>query len=523
VRHAAVLLLALASAAHSQTQHFDVVVYGGTAAGAMAAIAAAREGLKTAIIEPGRHLGGMTTGGLSHTDVGKPETIGGLALEFYKRVGQKYNRDLAFDFEPHIAEAVLTGMVQEAGVKLFFDHRLREESAVDKWRGRVKEIYCWNATSFTAKVFIDASYEGDLLKLAGITFKFGRESSNEHGEGLAGVRPKDRGHQFDFPVPAIDEAKNLLPDIWGSPREPIGRGDNKVPSYNFRLCLSSESANQTPFPKPANYRPDRYELLLRYIAEFQKYYGRLPKIDGDLFTFFPLPGSKVDVNNHGPISTDLINASWDYPIGNYQRRAEIWQDHLDWTAGLFWFLANEERVPQEIRTEIGKWGLAADEFADNDNWPRQLYIRESRRIVGEYVMTQNDLERNRRKPDAIAIGSYAIDSHNVQRFRQPDDTVQNEGNFRVEVEPYQIPFRALLPKRKQASNLITPISISATHVAYSSLRMEPVYMMMGHAAGLAARMAISGNVALHDIDVKGLAEKLRAQGAVLDLPGATTK
>lgn len=508
--------LFLPSAASAATHTFDVVVYGATAGGVVAAVSAAREGLKAAIVEPGRHLGGMTSGGLGRTDHGRKEVVGGYSLEFYKRVGRKYGEDITWYFEPHIAEQVLQEMVKEAGVEVFFDHRLRLDSGVDKRRSAVTEIFCENATSFKAKVFMDASYEGDLMKQAGISYAVGRESTVAYGESLAGVRPKDRAHQFDIPVLGLDANSQLLPDINPVQRGRLGDGDKKVQAYNFRMCLSSDPRNQVPFPQPPGYQWWRYEILLRHIDAFTKYYGHPPKPKGDLFIWSMMPNNKTDINNHGPVSTDFMGASWDYPEATYQRRAEIWQEHINYTAGLFYFLVNDQRVPAVIRDEMKQWGLAADEFVDTNNWPHQLYVREARRMVGDFVMTQRDIQVDLTKPDVIGMGSYNSDSHNVQRYLQEDGTVQNEGNMEVAVTPYQIPYRVLLPKRKQATNLLVPVCVSSSHVVYSTLRMEPVYMIMGQAAGVAARMAISGKVDLHDIDTKGLAEKLRSQGAVFE-------
>jgi hypothetical protein len=512
----ACLFLLLAASAAASTHSFDVVVYGATAGGVITAVAAAREGLRAAIVDPGRHLGGMTSGGLGRTDHGRKETIGGYALEFYKRVGAKYGEDIGWYFEPHVAETVLNEMVSEAGVAVFFDHRLRQSEAVSKRRAVIREMFCDNGTSFTAKVFVDATYEGDLLKQAGVTYTVGREATTRYGESLAGVRPKDKAHQFDFPVFGLDEKKQLLPEIQPGPRGSLGAGDHKVQAYNFRLCLSSDPQNQIPYPKPPAYNPDRYLLLLRYLEAFEKYRGRPPQPRGELFIWSEVPNRKTDINNRGPFSTDYIGASWDYPEATYEQRARIWQDHINYTAGLLYFLANDPRVPAPIRDEMNQWGLAADEFIDTNHWPHQLYVREARRMVGDFVMTQRDVQVELTKPDVIGMGSYNSDSHNVQRYLRADGTVQNEGNMEVPVLPYQIPYRVLLPPRKQAANLLVPVCVSSSHVAYSTLRMEPVYMIMGHAAGVAAQLAIAENRAVQDIDTRALTAKLRRQGAVME-------
>ncbi|MCZ2073805.1 MAG: FAD-dependent oxidoreductase [Bryobacterales bacterium] len=497
-------------------QKYDVIVYGGTAGGVIAAVTAAREGKTAALLEPGRHLGGMTSGGLGRTDYGNKATIGGYALEFYRRIGKHYGeQEIGWFFEPHVAENTLKEMVKEAGVQVFYQQRMREKHGVRKDGARISEVITETGQRWQARVFMDATYEGDLFARAGVSFTVGRESQKMYGESLAGVRPKDRNHQFDFPVPAYDEKGTLLPEIQRGPRGEIGEGDKKVQAYNFRMCLSSDPANQVPFTMPPRYDPYRYALLARYIKRFNEVRGRLPRMN-ELMIVSHMPKNKTDINNRGPFSTDYIGKNWDYPTAGYKRRAEIWQDHINYTAGFFYFLTNDPAVPRSIRDELGKWGLAKDEFQDTNNWPHQLYVREARRMIGDFVMTQRDIQEELTKPDVIGMGSYNSDSHNVQRFVQPDKTVQNEGNMEVPVKPYQIPYRVMLPKSREATNLLVPVCISSSHVTYSTLRMEPVYMIMGQAAGVAAKMAIDGDTDVQKIDTKALTAKLREQGAVLE-------
>jgi hypothetical protein len=501
-----------------QAAQYDVVVYGGTAGGVIAAVTAAREGLSTAVLEPGRHLGGMTSGGLGRTDHGRKETIGGYSLEFYKRVGKHYSDEITWYFEPHVAEKVLRDMVAEAKVHVLYEHLLREEGGVKKKGSRIVSVSMENGATFEAKVFLDATYEGDLLARAGVSYTVGREGIGQYQESLAGVRPKDRNHQFDFPVSAVNAGGQLLPDIQPGPRGEIGAADKKVQAYNFRLCLSSDPNRQVAYPKPGNYEPNRWELLLRYIAGWEKHRGRAAQMN-DLFIVSPLPNRKTDINNRGAVSSDYIGASWTYPDANYADRARIWQDHIDYTAGLLYFLANDERVPAALREEIAGWGLCSDEFLYTRNWPHQLYVREARRMVGDFVMSQRDIQTDLTKYDVVGMGSYRSDSHNVQRFTQPDGTVQNEGNMEVPVKPYQIPYRVLLPQKRQAENLLVPVCVSSSHVAYSTLRMEPVYMILGHAAGVAAKMAVDAGVPVQEIDTRALSKKLRDQGAVMEYSG----
>ena len=508
------VLLVVASVSFAANS-FDILVYGATSGGVIAAVAAAREGASVALVEPGRFVGGMTTGGLGKTDHGKKETIGGYSLEFYKRVGTHYSEQITWYFEPHVAQTVFSEMLREAGVKVFLEHRLREEKGVVRKNRRIRRVITEGGEVFTGKVFLDCTYEGDLMAFVGVSYAVGRESTAQYGESLAGVHSKDKHHQFDYPISAHDANGRLLPEIQAGPRGELGAGDKKVQAYNFRLCLSSEKNNQLPYPKPENYNPSRYELLRRLIEKLTEVKGRPPGMN-EILKVDRLPNQKTDINNRGAFSTDYIGASWEYPEAGYKRRAEIWQAHIDYTAGLVYFLARDSRVPKPLRDEVNGYGLAADEFAYSNNWPHQLYIREARRMAGDFVMTQNDIQTALTKPDAIGMGSYNSDSHNVQRFAQADGTVQNEGNMEVPVTPYQIPYRVMLPKDKEVRNLLVPVCVSASHVAYSTLRMEPVYMIMGQAAGVAAKMAADTGAAVQEIDVEALRARLNQQGAVFE-------
>jgi FAD-dependent oxidoreductase family protein len=515
VMHPRLAAFLLVPATLLAAESYDVVVYGGTAGGVIAAVAAAREGSRVALLEPSRHIGGMTSGGLSRTDHGKKETIGGYSLEFYRRAGKHYGEDVEWYFEPKIGEQVLSEMAKEAGVRVLLEHRLKEKGGVTK-RGRtIRRIVIEPNREFDAKIFIDASYEGDLMAQAGVAYTWGREGTAQYGESLAGVRPKDRGHQFDMKVQANDAAGKLLPEIQRGPRGEIGSADRKVQAYNFRLCLSSDPGNQTPFARPSQYDPRRFELLARWLQALEKHLGRSPRFN-EVTLPGPLKNNKIDLNNRGAFSTDYIGKSWDYPEASYARRAEIWRDHEQYTREYLYFMVTDPRVPKPAQDEFRRWGLAKDEFTDNGNWPTQLYVREARRMVGDFVMAQRDIQSDLIKPDVIGMGSYNSDSHNVQRYLQDDGTAQNEGNMEVAVQPYQIPYRVMLPKRQQTENLLVPVCLSASHVTYSTLRMEPVYMIMGHAAGVAARMAIATGKPVQDIDKAALTAKLRSQGAVME-------
>ena len=513
-------LLLLFATGLGAAEHFDVVVYGGTAGGVVAAVSAARAGMKVALLEPGRHLGGMASGGLSATDVGKREVIGGYALEFYRRAGklyhlEQYGQQIAWMMEPHIAEQIFREMVNEAGVTVLFEHRLREKDGVAKTGPAIRQITMENGAVFEATVFIDSSYEGDLMAQAGVSYTWGREGTSQYGESLAGVRAETPGHQFEVNLSPYDAQHNLLPEIDPKPRGDPGAADRKVQTYNYRLCFTDDPANQTSFAKPDGYNPARYELLARLLKARLQAEGTPAKLSS-LLSIIRVPNHKADVNNNGPFSTDYLGASWTYPEAGYQTRDRIRQDHRDYTAGLLYFLANDTQVPAETRKEIHQWGLCKDEFTDSGNWPWQLYIREARRMVGEFVMTQKDLQAELTKSDAIGMGSYNSDSHNVDRIIDSDGFVRNEGNVEVPVKPYQIPYRIILPKPSEAVNLLVPVAFSASHVAYSSVRMEPQYMILGQAAGDAAAMAVRAKCAVQQIDTAALMAALRKQGAIME-------
>ena len=511
-------LLVLATALRGAA--FDVVVYGGTAGGVMAAYSAAREGLQVALLEPTRHIGGMVSGGLSWTDTGKKEVIGGYALDFYRRVGRyyemsRYGQEIAWVHEPHVAEEIFRKMLAEAHVAVLTGQRLREKDGVKKDGAAVREIAMEDGSTFTAAIFIDSSYEGDLMAQAGVSYTVGREAASQYGESLAGVRGETPKHQFTVNIKARDQSGRLLPEIFPAPPGPPGTADKKVQAYNFRLCFSDDPQNQVRFARPERYDAHRYELLARLLKARTEAEGAAPKLD-TLMKPDRIANHKADVNNNGAFSTDYLGGSWDYPDATYRRREEIWQEHKNYIAGFLYFLANDPRVPAATQQEINGWGLCKDEFADNGNWPYQLYIREARRMVGGFVMTQKDLQTELTKPDPIGMGSYNSDSHNVERIVTAAGFVRNEGDMQVPVEPYQIPYRIMVPKRGEAANLLVPVAFSASHVAYSSVRMEPQYMILGQAAGVAAKLAIESRRDVQDIDTAELTTRLRKRGAVME-------
>jgi hypothetical protein len=495
----------------------DVVVYGATAGGAIAAVTAAREGARVLLLEPGRHVGGMVSGGLGWTDFGNKAVIGGLSLEFFQRVGKRYGQPVAWTFEPHVAEEVLRQMLAEASVTVRFSSRLRERTGVARQGDRIETIALDDGTVVSAAVFVDASYEGDLMAQAKVHYTYGREGTSDHGETLAGVRDRTPAHQFRVRVSPLDDAGRPLPLVQPGPKGEPGQADKKVQAYNFRLCLTEVKANQVPFPRPARYNPARYALFARFLAASAQAAGTPPRF-GWLLKVNRMPNGKTDINNQGAMSTDHIGASWGYPDGDYRTRAAIWQDHVDYLQGLLYFVSHDPEVPRSLRDEASGWGLAADEFVDTDHWPHQLYVREARRMIGGFVMTQADIQGAVTKPDSIGMGSYNSDSHNVQRVATADGAVENEGDMQVPVTPYQIPYRALVPERAEATNLLVPVCLSATHVAYSTLRMEPQYMIIGQAAGTAAALAARNHIPVQDVEIAALQQRLGARGAVLGLP-----
>jgi hypothetical protein len=394
-----------------------------------------------------------------------------------------------------------------------------------------------NGAVFAAAVFIDASYEGDLMAQAGVSYTVGRESSSTYYESLAGVRDRTPKHQFQVQVSPYDARGRLLPEISAEKKAEAGSADRKVQAYNFRLCMTQRADNRVAFPKPAGYSPARYALLARLLDALDRlkreaaasgavlekpqgidpmYRAKQPWAIEDVLKPDLLKNGKTDTNNNGAFSTDYIGGNYDYPDGSYAVRDRIWRAHTDYIQGFLYFLQNDPQVPKPLHDIMASWGLCRDEFTDNGHWPHQLYVREARRMIGEYVMSQRDIQTHVAKLDPIGMGSYNSDSHNVQRLVNAQGFVENEGDMQVPVQPYQIPYRVMLPKRAEASNLLVPVCFSASHVAYSTVRMEPQYMILGHAAGVAAKMAIDAKKAVQQVDTQALTAKLRAQRAVME-------
>ena len=493
------------------TLETDVCIYGGTAAGVVAALTVARAGKRAVILEQSAHLGGLTTGGLCETDFGHKEVIGGTSLEFYQRLGAHYQVPTEWKFEPHVAQKLIDDMAQQSGAPVFYRQFLKSVEMDGK---RLVSIELEGGLKVRAQTFIDCTYEGDLMARCGCSFHVGREDNSVYGETLNGaqVRPK---HQFDLPVSPFvvegDSRSGLLPFVEAT-QPNIGEGDGRMQAYNFRLCLTQRPDNRIAFEKPLGYDRAHYELLARYI--------RAGFPEAQVFgKFDALRGEKVDKNNHGAVSTDFIGANWDYPTASYARREQIFQAHVTYQKGLMWFLGNDESVPAPIRERWNSWGLCRDEFTDCGGWSQSLYIREGRRLVGDYVLTEADCRGQRACADVIGMASYSMDSHNATRFVTPQGTVKNEGDVQVGVSPYPVSYRAIRPREDECENLLVPVACSTSHIAFGSVRMEPVFMLLAQSAATAACLAIDTKSSVQNLDYARLRAQLEKDGQVLSWQG----
>ncbi len=517
------LLVLLFASAVAAAEPFDVCVYSGVPCGVAASIAAAREGAHVVLIEPTKHVGGLNTSGLNtaETEHMLKWTFGGMAREVYERTGRHYAKwEPAYYFESRIAEKVFNDMLAEAKVEVRFGVRVEK---VEKDGARIRSIVLSDGSTVEAKVFVDAGYEGDLMARAGVGYTWGRESRAEFGEEKAGI-------SFDPPRQAatVDAAGKLLPGISGWARDfHEGDGDKRVMNYNWRLTFSNDPATRVPIPPPQHYDRARFRLLENWLREMTAS-GREVKLTDilDLYTHAPGRKDKKEVNNKQAaiISIGHFGGQFDYPDGDYATRERIIADHTDYTLGLLHFLATDDAVPEKLRAEMQQYGLHKEEFADNGSWPYQLYVREARRMRGVTVVTQRDVTEDRRKPDSIALGSHFVDSHHVQRLAVSPTEFLNEGRIWLEGWAYQIPYRAITPKADECANLLVPGAASYTHVAYCTLRLESTWMMVGHAAGVAAARAAGSGKTVQDLIVANLQERLRAQGQVIDfLPDQSEK
>ncbi|WP_221566001.1 FAD-dependent oxidoreductase [Alkalihalobacillus sp. TS-13] len=488
----------------------DLIIYGATPAGITAAVQASRMGLSIAIAEFGRYFGGLTSSGLGATDLGAKDAIGGIAKEFYQEIGAYYGREEQVTFEPKVAKYVFEKWLYEHGVVLFFNQHLADVRMENE---KIKEIVMEDGTSYMGKMFVDASYEGDLLARSGVSYSVGRESNATYKEIYNGIQFGSPHHKFEKWIdPYVlegDPDSGLLPGITEADPALLGyngQGDKRIQAYNFRICLTKDAENRLPFPKPTSYDANRYSLLLRYINE--GFWDAM-----NLHTM--LPNGKSDLNNHGAFSTDNIGMNYEWPEGSYETRETIFQDHVNYDLGFLYFLSYDSRVPKKIREEVSKWGLPKDEFEDTEHWPHQLYIREGRRMISDYVMTDHNCLKQSRVVDSIGLASYHMDSHHCRRV-VIDGRCVNEGDVEIPISPYPISYRSIRPKSEECTNLLVPVCLSSSHIAYGSIRMEPVFMILGQSAGTAAGLAIKNKISVQDVDYQELKEALLSYKQVVE-------
>jgi hypothetical protein len=511
----ALAILLTSFAVLADTIESDVCVFGGTAAGVIAAVQAKKMGRSVVVLEPGRHLGGLSAGGLGYTDIGNKAAIGGLSRQFYRRLGQHYGKEEAWIFEPGVAERLFVALLKEAGAPAHFRQRL---ATVRKDGGRIVEVTTETGDIFRAGMFIDATYEGDLLARAGVSYHVGREANAVYGESLNGICDKTPHHQFLVPIdPYVvsgEPATGLLPFIQDTPFGNPGGGDRSVQAYNFRLCLTRNPANRKPIEPPPGYDPARYELLGRYFDGL-KAAGRKVTLH-DFIKLDMVTPEKTDINNNGGFSTDYIGMNHAYAEADYATRDRLQQEHLDYIKGFLAYLAASPRVPPEIRTEIQAWGLCRDEFSDTGGWPHQMYVREARRMVSDYVMTEKNCRRAETVTDSVGLAAYNMDSHNCRRVVR-NGRVENEGDVQVApMSPYPISYRAIVPKAAQCNNLLVPVCLAASHIAYGSIRMEPVFMILGQSAATAAVLALEDQTPVQQVGHARLRARLLADGQILE-------
>lgn len=527
--------------AQSNANTADVLIYGGTPAALTAALQIKQAGKSVIVLSPDKHLGGLSSGGLGFTDTGNKAVIGGLAKKFYQDVFNHYSQQsswkwqsresfgnkgqgtVAMDsenqtmwiFEPHVAERIFESWVKENQITVIREVCLdRSAESIQMQNGKIASIKTLDGTVYKGSIFIDATYEGDLMALAKVSYTIGRESNEQYGEQWNGVQAGVFHHRHHFARPISpyktpgNPSSGLLYGVSDQVLGPNGSADNKLQAYCFRMCLSNSEKNKVDFKMPVRYKAENYELLKRLYQHgwdetFQKF---------DL-----VPNHKTDANNHGPFSTDFIGMNYNYPEASYEARKAIVQEHKDYQMGLYYFMANDLSVPQAVRDKMATWGLAKDEFVDNDNWPYQLYIREARRMIGEYVTIEQNILGTRSVSDPIGMGSYTLDSHNVQRYVTQDGTVQNEGDIGVHVpKPYPISFGSILPKKDDCTNLLVPVCVSSSHIAFGSIRMEPVFMVLGQSAGWAAVLALDDDGIVQNVRYDLLKKHLLSSGQVIE-------
>ncbi|MCK0147644.1 FAD-dependent oxidoreductase [Arenibacter sp. F26102] len=553
------LLFMTVQLSNGQTKKYDIVIYGGTSAGIAAAIQSSRMGKSVVLIEPTHRIGGLTTGGLGQTDIGNKQAIGGISREFYENIKKYYDdptnwkwqqqseykdggqtrtekgEPTMWTFEPSAALSVYHDMMTQEKVKVIYNERLNRDSGVKKVDGKIVSITMESGKKFVGKVFLDATYEGDLLATAGVSYAIGREGNEEYGETLNGVQPNNynislthlisknaANHNF---IPRVDPyivkgnpESGLLPNVNEKPGVE-GDGDNKIQAYCFRMCLTDHPDNRIPFLKPTNYKELDYELLFRNYEARKGAVRDMYYKDGPLLPLInsSMPNRKTDSNNRFGFSTDYIGKNYNYPEASYAEREKIIEDHRNYQMGLMWTLANHPRIPKEVRDEASRWGTTKDEFEREDGWQQQLYIREARRMISDYVMTQRNCEGLVEAEDVIGMAAYTMDSHNVQRYVDANGYVQNEGNVEAHgFDPFPISYKSLVPKKEECENLIVPVCLSSTHIAFGSIRMEPVFMVLGESAATAASLAIDSGISVQDVSYESLKSILLKNGQRLE-------
>jgi hypothetical protein len=520
----------------------DIVVYGGTSGGIIAAIQAAKSERSVVLVSPTRYLGGLTTSGLGWTDLGSDSILGGLSRDFYTRVYHHYQNDeawkwedrakfgnkgqgqaalnpktqLASVFEPSVATAVFQAMLSEHGVTVV-TARLDLMDGIVMDGQRIQKIRTEDGREFAGKIFIDATYEGDLLPGAGVSFTTGRESNATHNETISGIQTRlavknQLPDGIDPYIKPGDPTSGLLPGVNPDAGGEDGQGDHRFQAYCFRMCLTDVPGNRVAFEKPAGYDEAEYEILFRAIEAGQR---------GDFTKFSLMPNRKTDSNNNGGISNNPVGINhgkdWNWATLNHDERLALAKKHEHWQRGLMWTLQNHPRVPEKIRNEYSKWGLPRDEFTDNGNWPHQLYVREARRMVSDFVMTEHHCMRKQAVPESIGLAAYTMDSHNVQRHVK-NGMVKNEGDVQHRIPgPYPVSYRAIVPKKGECENLLVPWSLSASHMAFGSIRMEPVFMILSQSAATAADIAIERGIPVQDVPYETLKKQLLEDGQRLSL------
>ena len=535
-------------------ENADVIIYGGTSAGIAAAVQARRMGLSCTVVEPTQRIGGLTTGGLGSTDIGNKDAIGGLSRRFYRDVASYYadpsvwtrqkpetyanhgqsktdaGEETMWTFEPSVALAILESWEKTERLTVVRGERLNRSAGKVKVEGegerrKIVSVAMESGRVFRGKVFIDATYEGDLLAAAGVSYTLGREPNALYGETVNGIqRTMARGHQFAAGVSGYvkegDPSSGLLPGLERDVSDPDGTGDRRMQAYCYRMCLTDDPSNRIPFVKPGDYRESDYELLFRNFAALERAGRKIPMP----WINSPMPNRKTDTNNRSGFSTDFIGGNWNYPEASYAERAEIERAHLRYQRGLMWTLANHPRIPVVVRNEVARWGMCRDEFVGERGygWQNQLYVREGRRMVGEYVMTEQNCRGTRQARRSVALAAYQMDSHHVRRYVDDGGFVRNEGDVQIHKDengerfpPYPIDYGAIVPKRGECTNLIVPVCLSASHIAFGSIRMEPVFFALGQAAGTAAALCAEKDCAVQDLKYAELRRRLLSDGQCL--------